>query len=196
MLTPPGALSSAAQGTRVSPGGRSLWILAAESAPPRRRRSRKGHQGGPLRGLRRQWVAKTVVAAGLASGANSAGLAIGPTGFHPVVETFGTSTVADEVLEGVRKPLISGPQPSSGIWGSKSPFTGSWPPMATWARRTWGPVGENRPGRAAEGRLPMACRVCPKGVRPAWIPWPAGPAPRVAPEGYDRKEGRVCRKFR
>ena len=29
----------------------------------------------------------------------------------------------------------------------------------------------------------------PEGVRPAWIPWPAGPAPRVAPEGYDRKGG-------
>ena len=33
--------------------------------------------------------------------------------------------------------------------GLQSPFTGSWPPMATWGGRTWGPVGENRPGRAA-----------------------------------------------
>ena len=47
------------------------------------------------------------------------------------------------------RPLISGPQPSSGIWGSKSPFTGSWPPMATWAGRTWGSCGRKPTGQSS-----------------------------------------------
>ena len=99
-----------------------------------------------------RWVAKTVVAAGLAKRCQiQLAYAIGVA--QPVsilVETFGTGTVADEVLEkAVRRPLISGPQPSSGIWGSKSPFTGSWPPMATWAGRTWGSCGRKPTGQSS-----------------------------------------------
>ena len=70
--------------------------------PPRRRRLlRQGsHQGGPLRGLCRRWVAKNVVAAGLAKRCQvQLAYAIGVA--KPVsvrVDTFGTGTVSDEHL--------------------------------------------------------------------------------------------------
>ena len=124
-----------------------------------------------------RWVAKTVVAAGLAKRCQiQLAYAIGVA--QPVsilVETFGTGTVADEVLEkAVRKTFDLRP---TAIIRDLGPAAGRLWPHGPGG--PGGPVGENRPGRAAEGRLPvtkpeharrgsagmdsMACRAGPQG---------------------------------
>ena len=96
-----------------------------------------------------RWVAKNVVAAGLATRCQvQLAYAIGVA--QPVsvlVDTFGTGTVGDD---GWSRPsarsLTCGPPPSSGTWTCAGPSTRSWPPTATWAGRTWGSCGRRPTG--------------------------------------------------
>ncbi len=106
-----------------------------------------------------RWVAKTVVAAGLAKAVpDPAGLRHrrGPA-VSILVETFGTGTVADEVLEqAVRKTFDLRPTAIIRDLDLRSPSTRSWPPTATWAEGPGRALGDHRPGRPAEGRLPVS----------------------------------------
>ena len=97
-----------------------------------------------------RWVAKNIVAAGLARKCQvQLAYAIGVA--QPVsvlVDTFGTGTVGDDKLEAgcEARSLTCAPPPSSGIWTCASPFTASWRPTATWAGRTWAWLGNARTG--------------------------------------------------
>ena len=99
-----------------------------------------------------RWVAKTVVAAGLAKRCQiQLAYAIGVA--QPVsilVETFGTGTVADSVLEeAVRKDLDLRPTAIIRDLEPRSPSTGTWPPTATWAGRTWASCGRRPTGQSS-----------------------------------------------
>ena len=89
-----------------------------------------------------RWVAKNVVAAGLADCCQvQLAYAIGVA--RPVsirVDTFGTGSVSDGALEQAVGPAqrdlsAPGPLPSSAGWTCVGPFTASWPPTATSAAR-------------------------------------------------------------
>ena len=92
-----------------------------------------------------RWVAKNVVAAGLARRCEvQLAYAIGVV--QPVsimVDTFGTGTVEDDKIEqAVEQVFDLTPPPSSGTWICASPSTGNWRPTATWAARTWASAGK------------------------------------------------------
>ncbi len=121
--------------------------MAAELSPERTPLKWTGRPAYAAR-----WVAKNVVAAGLARRCQvQLAYAIGVA--RPVsirVDTFGTGTVADEVLEkAVRKTFDLRPTAIIRDLGLQSPFTGSWPPMATWAGRTWGSCGRKPTGQSS-----------------------------------------------
>ena len=99
-----------------------------------------------------RWVAKNVVAAGLAEKCQvELAYAIGVA--QPVsvlVDTFGTGKADDGELEkAIRKSSTCGPPPSSAAWISRSPSIGSWRPTAIWDGRIW-----IRPGSARTGWTP------------------------------------------
>ncbi len=102
-----------------------------------------------------RWVAKNVVAAGLASRCEvQLAYAIGVA--KPVsilVDTFGTGKVADDVLaQAVDKVFDLRPRPSSAAWTCASPSTVSWPPTATWAGKSWAWPGSRPTGPSSCAR--------------------------------------------